>query len=34
VMVAIMLNSMAQTLFLGRTEWRGRTYGNNFFDTS
>ena len=26
VMVAIMFNSMAQTLLLRRTEWRGRTY--------
>jgi hypothetical protein len=27
VMALIMFNSMVQTLFLGRTEWRGRTYG-------
>ena len=26
VMVAIMLNSMVQVIFFGRTEWRGRTY--------
>ena len=26
VMVVIMLNSMVHTLFLGRTEWRGRVY--------
>ena len=26
VMVAIMLNSMAQVVFLRRAEWRGRTY--------
>jgi chlorobactene glucosyltransferase len=26
MMVVIMLNSMMQTFFLGRTEWRGRTY--------
>jgi chlorobactene glucosyltransferase len=26
MMVVIMLNSMMQTLLLGRTEWRGRTY--------
>ena len=26
LMVAIMLNSMVHTLFLGRTEWRGRVY--------
>ncbi|SVE24687.1 uncharacterized protein METZ01_LOCUS477541, partial [marine metagenome] len=26
VMVAIMINSMIQVVFLGRAQWRGRTY--------